>query len=66
MNTHDVILFRPASHELLDVGVVQCFVKGLLDVIGRTANHGRLQFGAFHELVLFKGFIAIFCLVYLL
>ena len=63
VDTHDVVLFRPARHELLDVRVVQGFVKGLLDVIGRTANHGRLQFGAFHGFVLFQKFIDSFCLV---
>jgi hypothetical protein len=27
---------------------VQSLIKGLLDVIGGSANNGRLQFGAFH------------------
>jgi hypothetical protein len=62
---HDIVLFRPASHQLLDVGILQCFVKGLLDVIGRTAYHGRLKFGAFHGLVLFQYSKPLFCLVWL-
>ena len=52
-----------ARHELIDVGIVQGFVKGLLDVIGRTPNHSRLQFGAFHGFVLLHLFIGSFCLV---
>jgi hypothetical protein len=42
MDTHDLVFFSPTTHELLDVGVVQRFVKVLLNVVGASACNGGM------------------------
>jgi hypothetical protein len=48
MYADDVIFFSPAAHELLDVSIVQRFVKCLLNIVWRTTHNGGLQFVSFH------------------
>lgn len=49
MNTHNVVLFGPTYHELLDVRVVQRFIEVVFNVIGRSTHDGCLEFGSFHD-----------------
>jgi hypothetical protein len=49
VNANDVIFFRPTIHELLNVGVLQRFIKALFNVVGGSTHDGGVQFSSFHD-----------------
>ena len=48
MHAYDVVFFSPTGHQLLNVCILQGFIKDLLNVVGRSSHDSFLQFCAFH------------------
>ena len=51
MHAHNILILRPAGHQLFNVTLLQRFVKRSFDVVGRAAQYGRLGACAGHGMV---------------
>jgi hypothetical protein len=54
MHATDLILVRPAAHQLVNIPIAQRFVKLRFDIVGIAAYSDRLKFGFWHRAIIRK------------